>query len=159
VVADEKTHTLQVTKGGFETFTKQFTVKAGGKETVKVRLMPLKVATKKKPSAGTPAKSHYALRFQNSSDYVTLPLKHETAGDLTVEAWVTIDEDSNQPQNYITNAQFFIGLHKGDGKNRNGLRVLRMMVNTKCCDPTPNPNWGKGPISQSLLKGMLLKSM
>jgi len=116
VVADEKTHTLQVTKGGFETFTKQFTVKAGGKETVKVRLMPLKVATKKKPSAGTPAKSHYALRFQNSSDYVTLPLKHETAGDLTVEAWVTIDEDSNQPQNYITNAQFFIGLHKGDGK-------------------------------------------
>jgi len=103
VVADEKTHTLQVTKGGFETFTKQFIVKAGGKETIRVRLEPLVVVKKKVPSAGTPAKSHSALRFQNDSDHVTLPLKHETAGDLTVEAWVTIDEDSNLAQNYITN--------------------------------------------------------
>jgi serine/threonine protein kinase/Leucine-rich repeat (LRR) protein len=103
VVADETTHTLQVTKGGFETFTKQFTVKAGGKETIKVRLKPLVVAKKKVPSKGTPAKSHYALRFQNDSDHVTLALKHETPGDLTVEAWVTIDEDSILAQNYITN--------------------------------------------------------
>ncbi|MDF1745722.1 MAG: protein kinase [Gimesia sp.] len=40
VVADEKTHTLKVTKGGFETFTKQFIVKAGDQETIKVRLVP-----------------------------------------------------------------------------------------------------------------------
>ena len=110
VVADEKTHTLQVTKGGFETFTKQFTVKSGGKETIEVRLMPLKVAEKKMPSAGTPAKSHSALRFQNRSDHVALPLKHETAGDLTVEAWVTIDENSNRPSTYITNVKEGHGL-------------------------------------------------
>jgi hypothetical protein len=41
IVADEKMHTLRVTKGGFETFTKQFTVKAGGKQAIKVRLVPL----------------------------------------------------------------------------------------------------------------------
>jgi eukaryotic-like serine/threonine-protein kinase len=44
VVADEKTHRLKVTKGGFEAFTKQFTVKAGEKEMIKVRLLPLAVA-------------------------------------------------------------------------------------------------------------------
>lgn len=38
VVADKKMHTLKITKGGFETFTKQFTVKAGGKQTIRVRL-------------------------------------------------------------------------------------------------------------------------
>ena len=66
-------------------------------------MVPLKVAEKKVPPAGTPAKSHYALRFQNSSDLVTLPLKHETAGDLTVEAWVTIDEHSTRPLQFISN--------------------------------------------------------
>ena len=30
IVADEKRHTLKVTKGGFETFTREFTVRAGG---------------------------------------------------------------------------------------------------------------------------------
>ncbi len=122
VVADEKTHTLQVTKGGFETFTKQFTVKAGGKETIKVRLEPLAVAEKKMPSAGTPAKSHSALRFQNDSDRVVLPLKHETAGDLTVEAWVTIDENSNRPLRFIANGSsltsFGIGYSKAEGKEK-----------------------------------------
>ena len=38
ITADEKTHTLKVTKGGFETFTKQFSVKAGKQETIRVRL-------------------------------------------------------------------------------------------------------------------------
>lgn len=44
VTADAKTHTLKVTKGGFETFTRQFTVKSGQTETIKVRLVPLAVA-------------------------------------------------------------------------------------------------------------------
>ncbi|QGQ22043.1 protein kinase [Gimesia benthica] len=44
VTADAKTHTLKVTKGGFETFTRQFTVKSGKTETIKVRLVPLAVA-------------------------------------------------------------------------------------------------------------------
>lgn len=46
VEADEKKHTLKVTKAGFETFTRQFTVKAGEKETIRVRLIPLAVAQK-----------------------------------------------------------------------------------------------------------------
>ena len=41
VTADAKTHTLKVTKGGFETFTRQFTVKSGQTETIKVHLVPL----------------------------------------------------------------------------------------------------------------------
>lgn len=41
VTADAKKHTLKVTKGGFETFTRQFTVKSGQTETIKVHLVPL----------------------------------------------------------------------------------------------------------------------
>ncbi|MBI1346253.1 SUMF1/EgtB/PvdO family nonheme iron enzyme [bacterium] len=42
VMADEKTHTLKVVKGGFETFTQEFTVKAGMNQPIRVRLEPLK---------------------------------------------------------------------------------------------------------------------
>lgn len=38
VTADEKTHTLKVSKGGFETFTKQFRIQSGKQETIRVRL-------------------------------------------------------------------------------------------------------------------------
>ena len=51
VAADEKEHVLRVTKGGFETFTRKFTLKAGDKQTMTVRLEPL-VA----PSPRTPQK-------------------------------------------------------------------------------------------------------
>ena len=68
VVADEKTHTLQVTKGGFETFTKQFTVKAGGKEVIKVRLVPLEVAEKIPP----PKKENYALELDGNTSYLII---------------------------------------------------------------------------------------
>ena len=37
----EGKHTLQVTKGGFETFTEEFTIDSGGKETIRVELRPL----------------------------------------------------------------------------------------------------------------------
>jgi len=126
-------------------------------------MVPLAVAKNKVPSAGTPAKSHSALRFQNDSDRVILPLKHETAGDLTVEAWVTIDENSNRPLRFIANGSsltsFGIGYSKAEGKEKNGLRVFRIMVNSKCCKPIPKSNLGKEPISQSLTKGMLHKFM
>lgn len=39
VTADEKEHMLKVTKGGFETFTEKFSVKSGGKESIRVRLI------------------------------------------------------------------------------------------------------------------------
>lgn len=54
VAADEKQHTLKVTKGGFETFTRQFTVKSGEKETIKVRLVPLAVADNSEPAMPFP---------------------------------------------------------------------------------------------------------
>lgn len=54
VSADEKKHTLKVTKGGFETFTWQFTVKSGQTETIKVRLVPLAVAEKADPDPSMP---------------------------------------------------------------------------------------------------------
>ncbi len=38
---DEGKHTLKVTKGGFQTFTKQFTVKVGEKEVVRAELKPV----------------------------------------------------------------------------------------------------------------------
>jgi len=41
VESDKKTHTLKITKAGFETYTRQFTVKAGGKEAINVKLVPL----------------------------------------------------------------------------------------------------------------------
>jgi serine/threonine protein kinase len=41
VVADEKEHSLKVTKGGFETFTQHFIVKAGKSQTIRVQLDPL----------------------------------------------------------------------------------------------------------------------
>lgn len=44
VSADAKTHILKVTKGGFETFTRPFTVTSGQTETIKVHLVPLAVA-------------------------------------------------------------------------------------------------------------------
>src|SRR5262249_37737972 len=40
IKADDQQHTLQVVKGGFETFTKSFTVKSGASETIRVRLEP-----------------------------------------------------------------------------------------------------------------------
>jgi len=44
---------------------------------------------------------------------VTLPLKHETAGELTVEAWVTIDEDCIPPLAYISNGTSSMGFTIG----------------------------------------------
>ena len=40
IKADEQQHTLQVVKGGFETFTKSLTVKSGQSETIRVHLEP-----------------------------------------------------------------------------------------------------------------------
>ena len=50
VAADEKEHVLRVTKGGFETFTRKFTLKAGDKQTMTVRLEPLVALRRNAPS-------------------------------------------------------------------------------------------------------------
>ena len=96
VVGDEKTHTLKVTKGGFEAFVKQFTVKAGGKETIKVRLVPLAVATKKKSSADTPEQDNYALEFDGKTNYVAVDtLKYAANDPLTLEAFIIPKDTKN----------------------------------------------------------------
>jgi len=41
VAVDEKTHLLKVTKGGFETFTREFTVRKVNNAPIRVRLVPL----------------------------------------------------------------------------------------------------------------------
>lgn len=45
IAADEKQHTLKVEKGGFETFTRQFTIRAGQERAIRVGLEPLKAAS------------------------------------------------------------------------------------------------------------------
>ena len=93
VVADEKTHTLQVTKGGFETFTKQFTVKAGGKETIKVRLVPLAVVIKNPKPSATPTRDNYALEFDGKKSHIKSPVKYDGTHPLTFECVVKYDLD------------------------------------------------------------------
>ncbi|MDF1747208.1 MAG: protein kinase, partial [Gimesia sp.] len=80
--------TLTVAKGGFETFTKQFTVKAGGKEAIKVRLVPLTVATNNKKSANISSRENYALKFNGSGNVLISSLKIESPAEFTIEAIV-----------------------------------------------------------------------
>ena len=52
----EGKHTLRVRKGGFQTHTEEFSIRSGGKETVRVLLVPLKATVASKPRPG-PGKS------------------------------------------------------------------------------------------------------
>ena len=67
IEVDEGTHTLRVTKGGFETFTKEFTISSRGKETIRVELQALTENPAAKPPAppvvasASPAKEPFAL--------------------------------------------------------------------------------------------------
>lgn len=62
--ADEKEHTLKVTKGGFESFTQKFRVKAGATQTITVRLEPAGPA---KTDVMAPAKTSAGLGMEPSS--------------------------------------------------------------------------------------------
>lgn len=110
IVADEKTHTLKVTKGGFETFTKQFTVKAGGNQTIKVRLEPLAAAKSIPKESSSPQSeieggSNFALIFDGKDDYVEIPtLKLDYSQPITLEAYVSPFSDKQQvSQDYVDN--------------------------------------------------------
>jgi formylglycine-generating enzyme required for sulfatase activity/tRNA A-37 threonylcarbamoyl transferase component Bud32 len=54
---DEGSHQLRVTKGGFETFTKQFSLKGGATETIWVQLEPVKTAKSSPPPGKETAKN------------------------------------------------------------------------------------------------------
>ena len=129
VVADEKTHTLQVTKGGFETFTKQFTVKAGGKEAIKVHLEPLVVATNKQPSVSTPAQDNYALEFDGKTGFVDLPtLNYNGTHSVTLEAFIHpeyLEKGSRSDIALLTGTTFFhVGSSAKDGTTAFHISVL-----------------------------------
>jgi hypothetical protein len=51
IKVQEGSRQLKVVKGGFETFTREVTVKPGGKENVRVRLEPVALARKEAPKA------------------------------------------------------------------------------------------------------------
>ena len=53
-VADGE-HTLKISKGGFRTYTRQFTIESGGKESISVELMRPEVATASQPPPQQPA--------------------------------------------------------------------------------------------------------
>jgi len=62
VTADEKEHLLKVTKGGFESFTQKFSLGAGGKKNIRVRLVPL--------AKQTLAGENFALEFDGKKSHV-----------------------------------------------------------------------------------------
>jgi hypothetical protein len=98
ITADKQKHTLQVVKGGFETFTKEFTVKAGKRETIRVRLersRPAAIAAPtpnpkskiQKPKSGSPG--GFALEFNGQDSYVDLPtLRYDGSHPITLEATI-----------------------------------------------------------------------
>lgn len=78
--ADEKEHTLKVTKGGFESFTQKFRVKAGATQTITVRLEPAGPA---KTDVMVPAKESAGSSMEPSS--ASTPLA-PVAGPVDFEA-------------------------------------------------------------------------
>ena len=90
----EGQHTLKVTKGGFQTFTKEFTIESGGKETISVELRPVekKVAARPKPEPVPKVVSssdNWALEFDGKSSGVHIPtLEYDGSHPITMEAFV-----------------------------------------------------------------------
>lgn len=116
VTADEQTHTLNVAKGGFETFVEQFTVKAGGQQTIQVRLEPLQretpVRKESHPDKTSAEAGSYALSFDGKDDYVVIDnfpdwLKDdEKSSGFTAEAWVTVEGFENGNAGVISGPGF-----------------------------------------------------
>ncbi|WP_197996295.1 protein kinase domain-containing protein [Gimesia panareensis] len=120
VTADEKTHTLKVAKGGFETFVETFTVKAGGEQTIKVHLDPVQKAMpaqEKRPSvpASSPATENWALEFDGKDDYVFADdsqldfSKPFTLECRVLPVWEPVDQDTSA--NILGNQLFGLRLN------------------------------------------------
>ena len=83
----EGKHTLKVTKGGFETFTEEFTIESGGKETISVELRPLKRKVAVAKTAVASGGENWALEFDGKSSYVEIPLKILASQPITLEGY------------------------------------------------------------------------
>ena len=82
-----------MSKDGFEVVTREFTMKSGGKEVIKVRLVPLTVAGTMKgkvQAAPTTTGENYALEFDGKTSGVHIPtLDYDGTHPITIEAIVT----------------------------------------------------------------------
>jgi len=81
VRVEKGTHTLTVTKGGFQTRVEKFTIASRGREAVRVELVPRK-------SSPPAERVNHALEFDGRSACVKLPLRLPVVEQLTLEAWV-----------------------------------------------------------------------
>ena len=119
---DEGAHTLVVTKGGFESVTREFAIKSGQKEILRVRLEPPKpkvVANERpvlEPTAGLQRQDPspqslapktlgdgYGLEFDGRSGYVMTPVIYDGSHDLTVEVWVVPYSPNSEWQHLVSN--------------------------------------------------------
>ena len=98
---DEGAHQLKVTKGGFETVTKQFSLKAGETDTIKVRLEPVQVAQgpkKVEPQPDKDAKPEPATAVKNPTSTVAYYRFEEGEGTKVINS---VDGSSEGSHNAI----------------------------------------------------------
>jgi len=99
VVADEKEHTLKVSKGGFETFTRRFTVQSGKSETIRVRLEPLRgVAGSTDSKVAPAAQSEASLASRpGDADRALMPWLHERGINIPIAQKIETGEYFDLP--------------------------------------------------------------
>ena len=102
-VAEGK-HTLEITKGGFRTFAREFEITSGGEEVIRVTLVPLekKVAAKSTPKPTTTpvavssSDENWALEFDGASSVVETPVKYDGTHPISLEGYVVVAEDAER---------------------------------------------------------------
>ncbi|MCA9172973.1 MAG: PEGA domain-containing protein, partial [Planctomycetales bacterium] len=100
VKADEVTHKLKVTKGGFEAFVTEFVVRAGKQQTIEVHLEPSETPS---GPAAVESSQTWALEFDGVDDYVEVPgVACVPARPLTYEVWFTADPGEQKVESLIS---------------------------------------------------------
>ena len=72
----EGSHTLRVTKGGFEVYAKEFTIRSGGKETISAELAPVKTAITGKTTTEPPPPAIAPFDEKKAKEYQEVWAKH-----------------------------------------------------------------------------------
>ena len=132
----EGKHTLKVTKGGFETFTQEFAIKSGGKETIRVELRRVKSKAVARPEPKvTSSGETWALEFDGKRSYVELPVLYDGSTPISLEVWMIPAEVGRTLLHLLTNVESSgIGLSlREDGKCRFELhdgQTYRMATST-----------------------------
>ena len=91
IAVDEGKHTLRVTKAGFKTETREFSMESGGKEAVTVKLVPLlasQISTPQPVSPDNNVETDWALEFYGKDQYAWVDgLKYDFRGPFTLECY------------------------------------------------------------------------